>query len=149
MFRGKATFFFCNCKDLTVLEDFGKRFKAITTDDEQFARCVAEGIPQENARREAEKELKNSLRGFFMEHPNVECDIQTPEGCFSLPPEFVKFLSEGKVTAVVSKDWEVEIEADDFLNYKIDKAQQDLFDENRFQIKAVPPLEQTMTQNLN
>lgn len=54
LFDCEAGGFVCVCDDLTLLEDFGRRFKEICEDTERFLPMIAEGIKNAEARR-AEK----------------------------------------------------------------------------------------------
>ncbi len=46
VFDSEAGAFFCNCEDLSVLEDFGKRFKALCEDMDKFIPLVSAGIKE-------------------------------------------------------------------------------------------------------
>lgn len=50
----------------------------------------------EGEQREAEMaELRSTVRGFLMEHPNVSVNMMTPYGFVQLAPEDGKALLEG------------------------------------------------------
>ena len=47
VFDCEAGGFFMDCDDLSLLEDYGKRFKAICEDEEAFTPIVSDGIKQQ------------------------------------------------------------------------------------------------------
>ena len=63
LFDCEAGGFFCECADLSLIEDFGKRFKEICEDTERFTPIVSEGIKNAEARRAEQEKLMRTVKG--------------------------------------------------------------------------------------
>ena len=80
LFDCEAGGFFCYANDLTLLEDFGSRFKDICEDTEGFVPIVSEGIRRAEARRLEQESLMRTVRGQLMSEPSSVFEIMTYAG---------------------------------------------------------------------
>lgn len=138
-FDCEAGGFFCYTDDLALLADFGNRFRTMCMDEDSFGDLVCKAL-EEAAIREAEEEkLRNTLRGFFMECPNAEAEIRTPDGDIRLTAEQGQQLLNGTLKFLVIEG--SEISAEDFLGMEITDIREDLFHDGHFQMKTKWPEE--------
>ena len=138
-FDCEAGGFFCYAGNLSLLADLGSRFRTICMDEDGFGDLVCKAL-EEGAIREAEKEkLRNTLRGFFMECPESEAEIRTPDGDIRLTAEQGQQLLNGTLKSLIIGD--TVISAEDFLEQEITHIRQDLFHEEHFQMKTMRPEE--------
>ena len=125
LFDCEAGGFFCYANDLTLLEDFGSRFKDICEDTEGFVPIVSEGIRRAEARRLEQESLMRTVRGQLMSEPSSVFEIMTPAGEIRLTPEDSRALLDGERQAV-----EIGGEsflADFLLGQEVSAMQTDLF----------------------
>ena len=138
-FDCEASGFFCYTDDLSLLADFGSRFRTMCMDEDSFGNLVCKAL-EEAAIREAEEEkLRNTLRGFFMECPKSEAEIRTPDGDIRLTAEQGQQLLNGTLKSLTVGG--SEISAEDFLGMEITHIKQNLFCDEHFQIMTEWPEE--------
>lgn len=137
MFDCEAGCFFCNTAELSLLEDFGKRFKTICDDIEKFIPIVSEGL--KNAKVwDAEKEkLMSIIKGRLMRRPQSTFDIMTPDGNIRLSPEDTKQLLDGNMQFVYIGG--VQYCAYELLNQEIIALKIDKFDHNLVHLEIEEP----------
>ncbi|MCQ4022421.1 MULTISPECIES: immunity 51 family protein [unclassified Ruminococcus] len=137
--------FFCYANDLTLLEDFGSRFKDICEDTEGFIPIVSAGIKNAEAWEAEQEALMRTVKGQLMQKPSAIFDIMTPDGNVRLTPEDSKELLDGSrqfitINGVIHASYEL-------LNQEITDMQTDLFDQNLVRLKTEEP-EETMTMSM-
>lgn len=137
--------FFCDSSDLSLLEDFGRRFKAICEDTECFAPIVSQGIKNAEAWEAQQERLVKTVRGQLMQTPSAVCEIMTPDGHIRLTPEDGKALLDGETPFV--KIGGVTLAAYELLDQEIADSQTDLFDGSLIRLKTEEP-EETMTMSM-
>ncbi len=129
-FDSEGSGFFCDCDDLDILSDFGKRLRELSLDTEKFTTIVSAGI-----RKAAEQErLLTTVRGQLMEHPKATFDILTSYGDIRVTPDMTEKLLGGEMPTLrigdtSYADWEL-------LDQPVLGQQTDLFDENLIRMKA-------------
>ncbi len=133
--------FFCDADDLSLIEDFGRRFKAICEDTERFTPIVSEGVKKAEAWASEQERLIKTVRGQFMNHPSATFDIMTPDGNVRITPEDSKALLDGErqsvtIDGVIYASYEL-------LDQEITDMQTDLFDQSLIRMKTEEP-EETM-----
>lgn len=138
--------FFCYTESLSLLEDFGARFRAICMDGEKFAGLVSTALKEAAEKEELAERIRNTLRGFLTENPEGIADIMTPDGFLHLTADQGRQLLNGDQKSVRIGDSEVDAEG--LLCQEITHIQQDLFQEDHFQIRTKAP-EQVMEQSLS
>ena len=145
-FDCEAGGFFCYASNLSLLADFGSRFRTMCMDEDSFGDLVCKAL-EEAAVREAEKEkLRNTLRGFFMECPKSEAEIRTPDGDIRLSAEQGQQLLNGTLKSLMIGG--SEISAEDFLSQEITYIRSDLFHDERFQMETEWP-EETISPTMS
>lgn len=126
--------FFCYTADLSLLEDFGKRFKAICEDSEKFTPIVSNGIKNAEVRREEQERLMRTVRGKFMRNPGARFDIMTPDGSIHLTADDARQLLDGDVEVV--RVGSVYLCPDELLDQEVVRQQTDIFDEDLIRMKT-------------
>ena len=129
--------FFCYAEDLSLLEEFGRRFRALCMDAKNFESLVCSALEEAAVRRAETEELSGTIRGFLMECPGCTADIQTPDGQLQLTAEMGSQLLDGSLTSI--RIDECEVSAEELLRQQITHIQQDLFEPTHFQIKTQEP----------
>lgn len=148
LFDCEGSAFFCDCHDLDLLADFGKRFKEIVLNDELFTQIVSNGINNYEACRREEERIRSSVRGHVINHPMAEFLVRAPQGDFCVKRgEGVKLL-DGSMPTIKSISGKGELPAEDFLDLKVTAFQKDLFSDNLFKIVAEPAQEPVFTQSI-
>ena len=71
-FDCEASGFFCYAEDLTLLEELGRRFRALCMDTKSFESLVCSALQEATVRRAEAEELSGTIRGFLMECPGCE-----------------------------------------------------------------------------
>ncbi|MDE6951637.1 MAG: immunity 51 family protein [Lachnospiraceae bacterium] len=137
--------FFCYAKNLSLIEDFGTRFRAICMDGERFTELVCIALKEDAERESRMERIRDTVRGFLTENPQCNADIMTPDGLVRLTAGQGKQLLDGSLKTVAAGD--LKIDAEGLLCQKITDMQQDLFRTEHFQIKTRAP-EQVITQSL-
>ena len=138
--------FFCYAESLSLIEDFGARFRAICMDGEKFAGLVSKALKEVAEKERLAERIRNTLRGFLTENPQGEADIMTPDGFLHLTAGQGRQLLNGGQKSVRVGDCEVD--AEELLRQEITHIQQDLFRDGHFQIRTRAP-EQAMEQSLS
>ena len=90
--------FFCDANNLSLIEDFGKRFKAICEDTERFTPIVSQGIKKAEAQQAEQERLMRTVRGQLMQNPSAHFDMMTPDGNIRLMDGKTQFIKIGGVT---------------------------------------------------
>lgn len=134
--------FFCDSSDLSLLEGFGRRFKAICEDTDRFIPIVSEGIKNAEIRQAEQEQLMKTVRGRLMQNPSAVFEIMTPDGHIRLTPENSKALLDGETSFV--KLGGVTLAADELLAQEVAGSQTDLFDGSLIRLKTEEP-EETIT----
>ena len=57
--------FFCYAEDLSLLEEFGRRFRALCMDAKNFESLVCSALEEAAVRRAETEELSGTIRGFL------------------------------------------------------------------------------------
>ena len=140
--------FYCECANFDIIEDFGNRFKEVFDNNEVLKRCINEGIPAEKERIAEEERLANCVEGYFLNHPHTDFYIRTADADYSLDAGMVKGVLDGSITSIKEEGGDSFIDAEELLGLKVTAAQQDLFCEEFFRIKAEPAPEQTMSMKM-
>lgn len=135
-FDSEGDGFYCYCDDLGILEDLGRRFKTICEDTVRFVPLLSAGIREAEQRRYDEARLMQTVRGYLLKNPHADFDIRTPDGNFYVRAGVGKELITGNLDSIVSEDGETRLTADEFLEQKVISVQQDLFNEDFFQMRA-------------
>ena len=147
IFDSEAGGFFCECHDLSILEDLGTRFKNICEDAEHFPLLIARGIAHEQEREQAQEKLMSTVRGQMMAHPNSDFDILTPDGrvyvssadVHNMLGGYSLFIQIGRTTFA----------SDELLDQQVVDMQKDLFDESLIRMKTEDiGFEMTSTQTM-
>ena len=146
---GKVSFdceaggFFCYGDSVDMMADFGRRFLQIMNDTESLTELICQAVP-EGEQREAElQQLRRTVRGFLMEHPNATLDLMTPDGCLHLSPEDGKALLDGKPARIQPgvSGFSCGVDADLILDMQICACSQSRADNNHYSMIVEPPVE--------
>ena len=138
--------FFCDCGELSVLEDLGRRFKELCEDAERFTPIVSAGIREAEARQAEENWLMRTVRGYLMKYPAATFEIRTPDGDIEISPETGRVLLDGSLMCIGKGD--KAHFAEDILNQQVCAVQRDLFDQDRFQMKTEIEQEENPTREM-
>lgn len=133
-FDCEAGGFFCDSDDLSLIEEFGKRFRQICEDTERFLPLIAEGIRHAKERWAEQEKLEKTVKGCLMRNPNSAFEILTPEGSIRLTPENAKGLLSGQMKFVRIEG--TICSAEELLDQEIEGSQTDLFNPNLVRIKT-------------
>lgn len=137
LFDCEAGGFFCDCDDLSIMEDFGKRFKELCEDTKRFVPIIAEGIKNAEARQAEQERLLRTVRGCLMKQPQADYEIQTPVGSIRLIPEDnQKLLNEEMRFVRISG---TTYAAYELLDQEVTAIQTDLFDNCLIRMKTEEP----------
>lgn len=136
-FDCEASGFFCYAEDLSLLEEFGRRFRALCMDTKNFESLVCSALQEAAVRRAEAEELSGTIRGFLMECPGCTADIQTPDGQLQLTAEMGGQLLDGSLASV--RIGACEVGAEELLSQQITHIQQDLFEPNHFRMRTKEP----------
>lgn len=137
--------FYCYANNLSLLEDFGRRFKAICEDTERFVPIISEGIKNAKARKAEHERLMKTVRGQLMSHPSSTFEIMTPDGNIHITSDDSKALLDGSRQSVTIDG--VTYAADELLDQEVTDRQTDLFDPNLIRMKTEEP-EEVMTMSM-
>lgn len=137
--------FFCDANDLSLIEDFGRRFKDICEDTERFIPIVSEGIKNSEARAEQQERLMKTVRGQLMKNTSATFEIMTPDGNIHITPEAGKELLDGvrlsvTINGVIYASYEL-------LDQEVTDMQTDLFNQSLIRMKT-EELEEAMTMSM-
>lgn len=143
-FDCEAGGFFCYGESVDMMADFGHRFREMLNDTESFTELVCKAI-SEGRQREAElQQLRNTVKGFLMEHPNATVDLMTPGGYVHLTPERGKALLNGIPVPAHpgASEYARLADAEEILDQHICACNQDSADENHYAMITEPPVEE-------
>lgn len=131
-FDCEAGGFFCNCNDLSVIKDFGQRFKALVDDSAAFTKVVSDGIKAYEKQRDEFAKIEFKIKGRLIRHPDANFMIRTVQGDVRLHPKEIQGLLDGsRDTLLVGGR---HMKASDFLMQDAYYIQPDLFEKNTFQL---------------
>lgn len=144
----EAGSFFCKADDLSLLEEFGSRFRAMCEDKEGFSKLVCQALAeaeQESVFHQENRTVKWCIDGasrFSMEIITSEHHLHLTEG------QGVDLLKGRNITATDSINGEtVEVNAKELLRYRVTEFDED--SENRhFRITAEPVQSEDITASL-
>lgn len=147
-FDCEAGGFFCCCRSLSVLKDFGSRFKALVEDTAEFTKVVSEGLKAEQVQREEFERIEFTIKGRLVMNPDANFSIRTAQGDVRLTPEVIKGLLDGTVDTILVGGKPVK--AEEFMMQDAHHIQRDLFARNTFQLitdEAEAMIEQQIQDN--
>lgn len=131
-FDCEANGFFCYCDDLSLLKDFGSRFKALVDDTETFTKVVSDGIKAYEKQRDEFAKIEFKIMGRLIRHPDSNFMIRTAQGDVRLTPSDIKDLLDGnKDTLLVGGQ---RMRSTDFLMQDAYHIQHDLFERNTYRL---------------
>lgn len=155
-FDCESSGFFCDSKDLSVIESLGRRFKTMCENHDEFIKLV------ESAMSEAEAELQSgtseqedyiNVRRFIEQHPNSAFKMLTPMGYISLNSEQVsKMLSGEQVIAFFgAKRVENMINAEDILSLPVNywRIETSAEGDTCYMMVNLPPIEEEQEPTLS
>ena len=145
LFDCEAGGFFCYTNDLSLLEDFGSRFKDICENTKRFTPIVSAGIKNMVAWEAEQERLMKTVRGQLLRNPTTVFEIMTPNGNIRIMPEDSRALLNGN-QKFLSIDG-VAYAADELLNQELVGMQRDLFDKSLIRMKTGGN-EETMTMSM-
>ena len=134
LFDSEAGGFFCYTNALSLLEDFGSRFKDICENTERFIPIVSVGIKNMAAWEAEQEQLMKTVRGQLLKNPTAVFEIMTPNGNIRIMPDDSQALLNGKQQFFPIGG--VTYAADELLNQEIMRMQRDLFDKSLIRIKT-------------
>lgn len=145
-FDCEASGFFCGCDDLSILEQYGAKFREICTDTARFIPVVSQGIRSMEQRMKEQERLMKTVRGQLMGKPKAVFHIMTPDGAVTLHPADTKALLDGTRTTIDIEG--THYAAFELLDQEVVAFQTDLFNDNCIRMKTEEPnlemAEQTM-----
>lgn len=134
-FDSEAGGFFMYSNDLTLLEEYGAKFKQLCEDPEAFAPIVSAGIKQMDWWEEEQERKMNTVRGRLMAKPNCTFEIQSPYGNLRITPENGRRLLSGEMSTIQIDG--VHYANFELLDQEITDSQTDLFDSNLIRMRTV------------
>lgn len=150
-FDSESDGFYCYCRDLSTLEDFGRRFKVICEDTEKFTPIVSVGIKETEIKEAEKRRLMETVRGQIQEklkrNPLVSFDIRTPNDRFYVEASTGKRLLDGILQSVES-DSGTEMSANEFLDMKVTAIQKDLFSDELYRMTAEVEQEEILSPTM-
>ena len=136
-FDCEASGFFMDCDDLSLLEEYGAKFKSICEDTEKFTPIVSQGIKRMEQWLAEQEKLAKTVRGALLENPSSTFDIMTPDGNIRITPQDTKQLLDGDMQFVHIGG--AQYCAFELLDQEIAQKQTDLFDEDLIRMKTQEP----------
>lgn len=133
-FDSEAGGFFCDSDDLSLIEEFGKKFQQICRDTEQFLPLIAEGNRHAEERWAEQEKLEKTVKGYLMHSPTATFEILTPDGSIRLTPEDTRELLSGQMKFVRIEG--TIYSAEELLNQEIEGSQTDLFHSDLVRLKT-------------
>lgn len=131
-FDSESGSFFCDCTNLSVLMDFGTRFKAIVDDTEKFTKVVSDGIKADAQRQQAYEAVRYKIKGRLMDYSDFTFDIRTVHGDIRLTPGDIQDLLNGDVEHI--RIGNKTMLAKDFLMQDAYRMGADLFNPGTYQL---------------
>ena len=126
-----------DCDDLSLLEEYGSKFREICMDTERFTPIVSQGIKRMDQWLAEQEKLANTVRGALLENPSSTFDIMTPDGNIRITPQDTKQLLDGDMQFVHIGG--AQYCAFELLDQEIVQKQTDLFDEDLIRMKTQEP----------
>lgn len=80
---------------MSLLEDFGSRFKDICENTKRFTPIVSAGIKNMVAWEAEQERLMKTVRGQLLRNPTTVFEIMTPNGNIRIMPEDSRALLNG------------------------------------------------------
>ena len=139
--------FFCYSNNLSVLADFGSKFKTLVDDTEEFTKVVSEGIKADDQRQKEFDEIRNKVKGRLITHAESHFNIRTVHGDIHLSPGDIKDIMEGSVERIRVGDTTMPI--NEFLMQDAYRIQPDIFNPNTYQLITDEALELQEQQSNN
>ena len=136
-FDCESSGFFMDCDDLSLLEEYGSKFREICMDTERFTPIVSQGIKRMDQWLAEQEKLANTVRGALLENPSSTFDIMTPDGNIRITPQDTKQLLDGNMQFVHIGG--AQYCAFELLDQEIVQKQTDLFDEDLIRMKTQEP----------
>ena len=141
----EAGSFFCVSDDLSLLEEFGSRFRTMCEDKDGFSKLVCQALAeaeQESAFHQENKTVKWYLNGSSL----WEIEIITPEQNLHIEAGKGRDLCRGRnITATDSISGEtVEVNAKDLLCYRVTDFDED-YENRHFTLTAEPIQSEDLT----
>lgn len=144
----EAGSFFCVADDLSLLEEFGSRFRAMCEDKEGFSRLVCQALAeaeQESIFHQENQTIKWHIDGasrWSMEIITPEYHLHLAEG------QGVDLLKGRNITATDSISGEaVEVNAKDLLRYRVTESEYDR-ENDSLTLKAEPVQSEDLTASM-
>lgn len=137
LFDCEAGGFFCYTADLSLLEEYGVKFRDICMDTEKFTPIVSQGIKHMEQWLAEQEKLMRTVRGAFLEIPSSTFDIMTPDGNIRITPQDAKQLLDGDMQFVHIGG--AQYCAFELLDQEIVQKQTDLFAEDLIRMKTQEP----------
>ena len=146
-FDCEAGGFFCYSKNLSVLKDFGSRFKTLVEDTGKFTQVVSVGLKAAEKQREEFAKIEFKIMGRLVMNPEAHFSIRTAQGDVQLTPIVIKGLLDGTIDTILVGDQQVK--AEEFLMQDAYHMQRDLFSRNTYQLitNEAEMLQEQKTQN--
>lgn len=137
LFDCEAGGFFCYATDLSLLEEYGAKFREICMDTEKFTPIVSQGIKHMEQWIAEQEKLMSTVRGALLEKPSATFDIMTPDGNIRITPQDARQLLDGDMQFVHIGG--VQYCAFELLDQEIVQKQTDLFDDDLIRMKTQEP----------
>ena len=103
-FDCEAGGFFCDADDLALLENMGKRFRAVCMDAPRFAELTVSALQEAAIREDQEREMLKTVRGFLTLNPKATVDLVVEEGHIRLHPEQAQALLQSPYIKIVDSN---------------------------------------------
>lgn len=138
--------FFCISEDLSILESFGRSFKDLCENSEEFTKLVESAMLESDAAEEAAQESKQeplTVKDLIEQHPNSAFNMLTPMGYVCMNAEQASDLLKGKsITGHLGfSGTEHSIEAEDLLPLPVEYwRQEDEESESCYAMVGMPSL---------
>ena len=144
----EAGSFFCVADDLSLLEEFGSRFRAMCEDKDGFAKLVCQALAE--AEQEAAFHQDNKTVKWYIDGSSRwEMEIITSEHHLHLAEGQGVDLCRGRnITATDSISGEaVEVNAKELLRYRVTDFDED-YENHRFTLNAEPVQSEELTASM-
>lgn len=148
-FDCEAAGFFCNANELSLIENFGKRFRDICEDTENFVPLVCKALSQ--AAQETEYHINNDTVKYNIDsYTRWSMEIITPEQHLQIEAGQGVALWEGRNITALDMDCGnvVEVKAKELLRYHVTECKEDS-DKRHLCMKAEPVQEEGFTESMS
>jgi len=95
-FDCESSGFFCISEDLSVLESFGKSFRDLCENHDEFTKLVESAMRESDAAKEEALQGIRTVKELIEAHPNSSFDMVTPMGYVCINAEQAANLLNGK-----------------------------------------------------